>query len=427
MALQQLFKDLRRHPRRAALVLGGLAALLLAALGWYLWPYYHYFAAQRALRRCDLSEAKRRLDRCLDAWPESGETHLLAAQLARRRDAYAEAERHLKVCERLLGRTPAVGREWALLYAQQGDLADLEEELLQRGQREHPDAAQSLEVLAKAYLARYKLPDAMGSLNLLLRRQPGHAHALMWRGRGWEMLGSDYEAMTDYEKAVNLDAELVEAQYRLAVLLDKYGETRKAVGHFEALRRHRPDNAKVIRGLARCWHDLGDLDEAQKLLDAFLATHPDSVPVLAERACLAFRRGDLAAGERLARRAVELNPYDPDAHFALSLCLKARDETAEARRHRDRARQLQTDGLAVGRLRAELIAAPRNPALHYRLGLRFKRLGLEPDAIDAFRTAVALDPNLGTAHAELAELYERAGQPGRAAQHRAKISAGRTP
>src|SRR5262245_13289024 len=124
------FAFVRRH-----WVLGGLLLLgVLAGLGYvgsrHVRAWRHYQVAERALERRDFRQARANLALCLQVWPASRETHLLAAQAARRAGAYDNAAYHLNVCEQLHGPSEAAQLERALLSAQRGELAGVDDYLV---------------------------------------------------------------------------------------------------------------------------------------------------------------------------------------------------------------------------------------------------------------------------------------------------------
>jgi tetratricopeptide (TPR) repeat protein len=57
------------------------------------------------------------------------------------------------------------------------------------------------------------------------------------------------------------------------------------------------------------------------------------------------------------------------------------------------------------------------PLLTFNLGVLLEDLDREPEAILAYREALALDPQLADAHFNLARLYERARDPKASLRH----------
>jgi len=115
-------------------------------------------------------------------------------------------------------------------------------------------------------------------------------------------------------------------------------------------------------------------------------------------------------------RALAIEDSNPQAaQKAYELCLKADPEHWEARINLGRLLHL------AGRLReAERVyraGAKADPFIAFNLAVVLEDLEREPDAILAYREALALDPQFADAHFNLARLYERAKDPKASLRH----------
>src|ERR1700677_3405018 len=122
-----------------------------------------------------------------------------------------------------------------------------------------------------------------------------------------------------------------------------------------------------------------------------------------------------SADERYAR-AFALEDKDPElARAAYEACLEADPHHVDARINLGRLFHL------AGRLGdAESIyrgSQKPEPLLAFNLAVLLEDLNREPDAIVAYREALALDPQLADAHFNLARLYERARNPKASLRH----------
>jgi tetratricopeptide (TPR) repeat protein len=133
-----------------------------------------------------------------------------------------------------------------------------------------------------------------------------------------------------------------------------------------------------------------------------------------EAAAISSDVADVAAAE--FEKAVELEDSDADAaRAAYQACLAADPQHLEARLNLGRLLHL------AGRLReAEQVYrgvdAPE-ALLTFNLAVLLEDLEREPEAMTAYRSALALDPGLADAHFNLARLHERAGHPKDALRH----------
>jgi tetratricopeptide (TPR) repeat protein len=421
--LPDLVRPLARRPCRALAPL----ALVLPAVGIavaFLWAEHHLDVGRRALDRHAFAAAQHHFELYLKVHFRSATGHLLAAQAARRRDAYGEAESHLADCLRLGGMTEATALERLLLTAQQGDLADMEGLLKARTSPGDPDAVPVLEALAKGYGKRFWQADALACLNELLQRQPRHAQALLMRARAWEDRAEkgeaerEADALRDYEQVIEL-APSVEARLGRAGALYRLGRPRESLSEYERLGQDRPDDPDVLLGLARCRYALHDVDEARRPLDALLAQQPDHAAGLLERGRLALHAGDQARAEAWLSRAAALAPAgDCEPYRLLGQCLEVERKDEEARRCSDLLRDRELDVLRVERRILQANRDPHDIALRYDIALDLMRLGRERDGVAALFLVLEQQPRHGPAHAALADYFQRAGQPDRAARHR---------
>jgi tetratricopeptide (TPR) repeat protein len=415
-----------RHRARALLLVG---LLPLLGLGGYLggramWAEYLMRAAAREADKGDFARAEDSLRRCLEIRP-SDAAHFQLARAARRAGDYRQAEQSLEAFQRLRGHGDAVTLERGLLRAQQGDLTpELEAWLLGTVGPDHPDRPLVLEALARGAIQASSWPRAMTLLNELLERWPASYLGRLLRGRVWEELAQEDEALADYQQAAEINPDRPEARLALARGLYQVGRVREAEWHYRHVARSRPDDPDVLLGLARCRYDENDPDEAARLLDALLAERPDHFAALLERGRVAFRQGDAAAAERWVRRALDVQPQDPegpsfkdlvkrcDAWLLLNQFLEAQGEHDKAVECLARLDRLQGDLRRATQLTEELQAAPDDAARYCELGIVFLRLGREEQGRRALTTALRLDPRNERASAALADCQKRARTSG---------------
>jgi tetratricopeptide (TPR) repeat protein len=140
----------------------------------------------------------------------------------------------------------------------------------------------------------------------------------------------------------------------------------------------------------------------------------DKVVTLAGHAGAAKnRRG---GAQRHYLRALELEPQDiAAARRAYEECLAGDCRHLEARINLGRL--LHLDGLL--REAEAIYNGHEEPSgiLYFNLGVLLEDLEREPDAMEAYRQAIAHDPGLADAHFNLALLYERQGEAQAAFRH----------
>jgi predicted Zn-dependent protease len=403
-----------------ALLLFGVACAVAVFTG----RHVSRTAAQEAERTHRFEDAERYLETCRRLHVTDADTQRLAARVARRRDDLDEAERRLDTLDKAHGITPEGALERALLKVQRFEASESDRRHLNElVQKNHPDSAGILEVLAKVALKQYRFPDALYSLDQLIEKDPGHVPAFVLRGRLWDAQRKYDEARQDFEKAVELQPDNATARLYLADTLVKLGETRTAVAHYEYLRARPPVSPSVIVGLARCRHDLHELEEARALLEGLLSTEPENNAAVAEWGQVMVRSGRPAEAETRLRAAVRRAPHDRLPRLALYLCLDAQGKTEEAAEAFAQLRQIDDDNARLVVLWSRIaVNDPEQLALRVESGVILLRLGRDEEAERWLLSALAHDSRYRPAHEVLAAHYARTGRAELASRHRAALA-----
>jgi predicted Zn-dependent protease len=406
--------------RRTPLV---VAAVVVLAVGGYfggrlLLFQHHLRAARLALDDQDYDEARPHIAACLRLRPDSAEVHFVAARGLRRAGFYDDAADHLRECQRLVGETPDVLLEWAMLGAARGELPENEPFLQARLDEGAPEAGLILEALAQGSIHIYHLGRARHYLEELLAREPDNVLGLMWQGWQYETSGRAADALEKYRRAVRLRPRQPQVRLRLAQLALRRGELAEAEGHLEELRRRGYKRPEVLLALAQCRAQAADPARARQLLDELLAESPDDSDALAERGKLALQEGDAEGAERLLRRAVDLTPQDRQALNFLAQALSQQGKTREAAEYAARLGRIEEEMKRLEAVYKKMSQSPNDAGLRCEAGVICLRNGQDDEALRWLTGALQLDPAYAPAHETLAEYYERNGQPALAARHR---------
>jgi predicted Zn-dependent protease len=402
-----------------------LAAALLSLAGWggyegykSLQAWNHERAARQALTERDFKAARNHLRTCLDLRPNKASTHFLAAQAARRDGDLDAAEEHLLICQRLEDVTDDVTLEWALLLAQRGKLAEVEEYLNRRLVERDVNTPLILEVLSWEYLRVHRLAEASQLLEAWLALEPNNSEG--WVRKGWiaEHLFNHAAALEAYGKALDLQPDKDSVRLRLAEILLLTNKPGDALGHLQQLFERPSDDPAVVVTLARCHRQLGRLDEARALLDDLLAARPRHSQALSERGMVAMDLNKPDQAEELLRRAADHGPFDKQILFNLYQCLERLDKKDEAAKIQARLKENEADLKRMRDIMKDVLRRPHDPAPRCEAGKIFLRNGFTDDGLHWLGTALQEDYSHQPTHQALADYYDQLGNAELAAYHK---------
>lgn len=119
----------------------------------------------------------------------------------------------------------------------------------------------------------------------------------------------------------------------------------------------------------------------------------DSARVYFLQALKSKQEGDLLHAESLFRKAVNLEPQNPDFHFELGNLFIERNNLRGARMEFEQV----------------VMIAPDRLAAHYNLGLVYRELGMMGEARSQFRKVLELDPSNVKAQLQIGYVYQEEG------------------
>jgi tetratricopeptide (TPR) repeat protein len=254
--------------------------------------------------------------------------------------------------------------------------------------------APTRDALARAYTdaaARPNDAEAIGALARLL-------HA-------WEQWEAAHEA---YARAQSLAPKTFAWHYLDAIVLQRLARHIEASARLEQALTISPADVPARVKLAEALLEAGSLDRSQQLFEA-LSGVPESRPA----AELGLGRIAAAGGhheEAVAhlQRAVSFFPEWGAAHYALALSYRALGRRDEAQRALERHAQYGPRWPAIADPVLATVTSLRDDAeTNLQRGIKLADAGDLPGAIAAHEAALALDPSIAQAHANLIGLYGR--------------------
>ena len=239
----------------------------------------------------------------------------------------------------------------------------------------------------------------------------------------WEQWDGAHQA---YARAHALAPGEFEWSYLDAVVLQRLARHAEAASLLRQALTASPDYLPARVKLAESLLEANDLDESRRLFEA-LVREPAAEPA-AE-----FGLGRIAAAKGLhnaavthLERAVGLFPEWGAAYYALARSYRALGRRDEAQRALEQHARNGPRWPAVEDTALAAVASLRGDArASVQRGVRLAERNDLDGAIAAHEAALALEPSLAEAHANLISLYGRAGNYAKAAEHyRAVVALG---
>jgi len=252
--------------------------------------------------------------------------------------------------------------------------------------REH--SARALKDIGVLYLKKGDLPRALDYFSKAAAADPSDTSVMFNRAVALSHSGRDREAADAYRGLLAKQPGHFEAQYNLAMILNKQGDKEAGIAALEkavqlASGKHKA-HALYSLGVAR--RDMGQPTQAAKAFEAAIRLQPGSV---ASRVGLATLEPDTPEGQGRAltqyHRILELKPNYPPALINMAIILGAQNKRHEAE-------------LA---LRNAIQFSPENARAHAELGSLLLDRKRWQDARDEFEWLLQRDPTRADAYFNL--------------------------
>ena len=231
----------------------------------------------------------------------------------------------------------------------------------------HPDNFSSQDYELDQLIAEGRLDEALEYLDYLLQSEDVRPDLLMKQADILRMLGATTDAVSQYEQAIYMCPDFLEATIKLGT---QYLQLQHEHLAAELFNRAVEINDKIIDayiGLAISQKLAGYLTDALGTLSLAAAIQPNSSLLFSEMASLRFKQG-MSDFRSL---------YDDVSSNAIS--------EAVITAHQN-----------------EISLRPQNPDLYYRLGILMMGLGRVYKAIESFETALDINPFYSRARSKLA-------------------------
>ncbi len=230
----------------------------------------------------------------------------------------------------------------------------------------HPDNFHTEDDNIEQLIADGRLQEAMEQLEDLLQEQYDRADLILRRADVLSMLGATGEAVSQYEQAISICPDFLEATIKLGTQYLQMHAEQPAAQQFN---RAVEINDKIVDayiGLATAHKSAGNLRDALAILSLAAAIQPNSSLLFAQTAILQFRTG---LGQNLPS-------YNGDNSTNL----------IEA---------------VIDAHQQQIALRTQNPDLYYRLGVLMMNVGKMNEAIKVFQRALEINPTHTRARSKL--------------------------
>jgi tetratricopeptide (TPR) repeat protein len=320
----------------------------------------------------------------------------------------------------------------------------------------NPDAARKVAFQftfdrGAAHLQRNEREPALKELKRAVAFDPQSAAAHQLLGQAYLLQGS-YESISEARaelvQAIALDPDLIWARFYLARIYLDLNQARKAKEQLEAALSIRPNVPHLLSLLGEAHRQLGSpqlaIDHNRKALVAdpsFFIAHyylglayldlkkdDEAIRELEESAKpgypaaeiyltlgkVYFQKGRIERALALFQKAVAAAPAQPEGHLRLAQAYRSKRQPEMA---------LKELSLAVPegqRLLSNAYYQQLQAEVFFERGLIHQERRAFPQAIEAYTSALELNPLHGPTHRQMAEVLLQQGQNARASEHAAK-------
>ena len=274
---------------------------------------------------------------------------------------------------------------------------------------EYPDDISTLVTLGHLYIAGTRYADAIETFNTAILMHPDNFHAEDDDIDQLVREGHLDEAARQLEDLLQNQSGRADLVAKLADVLSMLGATDEAVLQYEEALGICPDFLEATIKLATQYLQLHDEQSAarqfnsaveinDKIVDAYIGL------VIAQK--LAGNASDALATLSLAA-AIQQNSSFLFAETAILQFQKSFSEYMPPDNATDASNLIET---AIDAHRQQIAIRPQNPDLHYRLGVLMMSIGKMTEAIKAFLSALEINPTYTRARSKLAVCLFETGQ-----------------
>ncbi len=254
--------------------------------------------------------------------------------------------------------------------------------------------------------------------------EPDYLEARLCLGDALKKEGRYGEAIEHYSFVEQRWPLLGEGQLRLGILYKEQERYPEALDKFEQVLEFYPENTRALINIASIYNAQGRYNDAEDLYKRAIELDPRSAMAHNDYGLYLERHGRYDAAIRQYKKSMSITPDKILPHYNLAQVYIKTGKKGPALLELMRAAQLQPDRTdifeEINRLSDELEKEPlsgrllsdiflENCELLNRRGVFCGKTGNDREAIGCFQKLIALQPNNGQAHANLGQIYAKHG------------------
>jgi tetratricopeptide (TPR) repeat protein len=213
-------------------------------------------------------------------------------------------------------------------------------------------------------------------------------------GKALSLKGQTDEAISQFEEAIRLKPDFVEAHYNLGTAFLKNEQIDEAISQFHEVIRLKPNFTEAHYVLGTALGRKGQTDEAISQFQEAIRLKPDFVEAHYNLGTAFLKKGQTDEAISQFQEAIRLKSDFVEAHYNLATAFLKKDQIDEA------ISQFQE----VIRLKPGFVEA------HYVLGTALGRKGQTDEAVEEYRKAIQLKPDYAEARGNLANVLAAQGK-----------------
>jgi len=163
-----------------------------------------------------------------------------------------------------------------------------------------------------------------------IRIKPDYVDALYNLGNIFKDDGRIDDAIKSYEKVIDINPGYDDAQFNLGVSLQILGQVDKAIDHYEKALLSVPDNTGIRINLGFIFQSLGNPDDAIEEYKKVLEIDPNQLIVLNNLGACLKELGEMNQAIEYFEKALEIDPNYAEAHFNLGYVYQDLGEIKQA-------------------------------------------------------------------------------------------------